>query len=74
MFLFQGHEAPSDVQPWLLEKSGMRTNHGQVIPYISSDLQQHQRIYETLTRVYAELFEWVRALVGVLIISQKKIR
>ncbi|KAG2336765.1 hypothetical protein BDR05DRAFT_896288 [Suillus weaverae] len=57
-----GHEAPSDVQPWLLEKEGMRTNHGQVIPYISKDLQHHRRIYGTITRVYVELFEWVRRL------------
>ncbi|KAG1779858.1 hypothetical protein EV702DRAFT_934861, partial [Suillus placidus] len=57
-----GHEAPSDIQPWLLEKEGLRTNHGQVIPYISNDLQQHRRIYGTIGRVYAELFEWVRHL------------
>ncbi|KAJ8589434.1 hypothetical protein M405DRAFT_717023, partial [Rhizopogon salebrosus TDB-379] len=57
-----GHDAPTEVQPWLLEKEGMRTNHGQVIPYISRDLQQHRRIYDTISRVYAELFEWVRGL------------
>jgi hypothetical protein len=43
----------------------MRTNHGQIIPYISKDLQEHQRIYGTVSRVYAELFEWVRQMVGV---------
>jgi hypothetical protein len=62
--IYQGHDAPTEVQPWLLEKEGMRTNHGQVIPYISRDLQQHRRIYDTISRVYAELFEWVRGLVS----------
>ncbi|KAJ8580065.1 hypothetical protein M405DRAFT_891923 [Rhizopogon salebrosus TDB-379] len=57
-----GHDAPTEVQPWLLEKEGMQTNHGQVIPYISWDLQQHQHIYNTISRVYEELFEWVRGL------------
>ncbi|KAG1837056.1 hypothetical protein DFJ58DRAFT_846661 [Suillus subalutaceus] len=51
-----------DVQPWLLEKEGMRTNHGQVIPYISQDLQQHRLVYGTISKVYGELFEWVRQL------------
>ncbi|KAJ8579246.1 hypothetical protein M405DRAFT_870521 [Rhizopogon salebrosus TDB-379] len=40
----------------------MRTNHGQIIPYISKDLQEHQCIYGTVSRVYAELFEWVRQM------------
>jgi hypothetical protein len=66
LVIYQGHEAPKDVQPWLLEKEGKRTNHGQVIPYISLDLQQHQRIYGTISRVYADLFEWVHKLVGYL--------
>ncbi|KAG1739163.1 uncharacterized protein EDB91DRAFT_1237596 [Suillus paluster] len=57
-----GNEAPKEVQPWLLEKEGMRTNHQQVILYISKDLREHQRIYSTISRVYAELFEWVRKL------------
>ncbi|KAG0705936.1 hypothetical protein DFH29DRAFT_764196, partial [Suillus ampliporus] len=38
------------------------TNHGQVIPYISQDLQQHRRTYGTISKVYGELFEWVRQL------------
>ena len=59
----QGIEAPIDVQPWLLEKEGMCTNHGQIIPYISKDLQDHQQIYGTIARVYADLFEWVRQMV-----------
>jgi hypothetical protein len=59
----QGIEAPVDVQPWLLEKEGMRTNHGQIIPYISKDLQDHRQIYSTIARVYADLFEWVRQMV-----------
>ncbi|KAG1854925.1 hypothetical protein DFJ58DRAFT_727663 [Suillus subalutaceus] len=50
-----------DVQPWLLEKEGMRTNHGQVIPYISQDLQQHRLVYGTISKVYGELFEWAKA-------------
>lgn len=57
-----GREAPSDVQPWLLEKDGARTNYGQMVPYVSKDLKRHQLIYGTITRVYAELFEWVRTL------------
>lgn len=61
--MHQGNEAPKEVQPWLLEKEGMRTNYQQVIPYISKDLREHQHIYSTISRVYAELFEWVRKLV-----------
>ncbi|KAG1816433.1 uncharacterized protein BJ212DRAFT_1271479, partial [Suillus subaureus] len=57
-----GNEAPKEVQLWLLEKEGMRTNHQQVIPYISKDLHEHQCIYSTISHVYAELFEWVRKL------------
>ncbi|KAG1879954.1 uncharacterized protein F5891DRAFT_921684, partial [Suillus fuscotomentosus] len=57
-----GHKAPTNVQPWLLEKEGMRTNHSQVIPYLSKDLHQHRRIYHTISKLYEELFEWVRKL------------
>jgi hypothetical protein len=53
----QGIEAPIDVRPWLLEKEGMRINHGHIISYISKDLQDHQQIYGTIARVYADLFE-----------------
>ncbi|KAG2158724.1 uncharacterized protein EDB93DRAFT_1245956 [Suillus bovinus] len=55
----KGNEAPKEVQPWLLEKEGMRTNYQQVIPYISKDLRKHQHIYSTISHVYAELFEWM---------------
>ncbi|KAG1832788.1 hypothetical protein EV424DRAFT_1293839, partial [Suillus variegatus] len=60
--LYGGLNAPTDIQPWLLEKEGIHTNHGQVIPYISQDLQQHRCIYGTISKVYGELFEWVRQL------------
>ena len=29
------------------------------------DLQQHRRIYDMISRVYGELFEWVRRLVSI---------
>ncbi|KAG0698642.1 hypothetical protein DFH29DRAFT_810112, partial [Suillus ampliporus] len=54
-----GHEAPTDVQPWVLEKEGMHTNHSQVIPYLSKDLHQHHHIYGTISKLYEELFEWM---------------
>ncbi|KAG2110804.1 uncharacterized protein F5147DRAFT_772077 [Suillus discolor] len=57
-----GNEAPKEVQLWLLEKEAICTNHQQVIPYISKDLCEHQHIYSTISRVYAELFEWVQNL------------
>ncbi|OAX31363.1 hypothetical protein K503DRAFT_671843, partial [Rhizopogon vinicolor AM-OR11-026] len=65
----RGYEAPKDVQPWLLEKEGKRTNHGQMIPYISQDLQQHQRIYETISRIETYLkedFEMLMEIASVL--------
>ncbi|KAG1737843.1 uncharacterized protein EDB91DRAFT_1054817, partial [Suillus paluster] len=58
----KGHEAPTDIQPWALEKEGMRTNHSQVIPYLSKDLHEHRHIYGTISKLYEELFEWVRKL------------
>ncbi|KAG2134044.1 uncharacterized protein EDB93DRAFT_1242740 [Suillus bovinus] len=57
-----GLNTPTDIQLWLLEKEGMCTNHGQVIPYISQDLQQHRLIYGTISKVYGELFEWIKQL------------
>lgn len=63
LIMKQGLAAPRDVQPWVLEKEGMRTNHSQVIPYLSKDLYQHRRIYGSMSKLYEDLFEWVRKLV-----------
>ncbi|KAG1744090.1 uncharacterized protein EDB91DRAFT_1029250, partial [Suillus paluster] len=59
LIMKQGHKAPTDVQPWALEKEGMCTNHSQVIPYLSKDLHEHHHIYGTISKLYEELFEWM---------------
>ncbi|KAG1809594.1 uncharacterized protein BJ212DRAFT_1279243 [Suillus subaureus] len=56
---YNRHCTKANVQPWLLEKAGMHTNHGQVIPYISLDLQQHQRIYVPVFSLMKILPRWI---------------
>lgn len=36
-----------------------RTNHAQMIPYISRDMKTHQDIYNALKGALADLFAWL---------------
>ncbi|KAG1846829.1 hypothetical protein DFJ58DRAFT_843408 [Suillus subalutaceus] len=51
-----GLNAPTDVQPWLLEKEGMRTNHGQV----------YGELFEWMENYLQEEFEMLMEVASVL--------
>ncbi|KAH9910583.1 uncharacterized protein B0H18DRAFT_963097 [Fomitopsis serialis] len=56
----QGHSAPADIPPALLSRAGcMRTNHGQFVPYVSKDMEDHQAIYQSLKNIFADVFSWI---------------
>ncbi|KAG2335730.1 hypothetical protein BDR05DRAFT_953861 [Suillus weaverae] len=44
----EGHDAPSDVQPWLLEKDSMRTNHGQMETYLQEEFEMLMEVASVL--------------------------
>ncbi|KAH9910449.1 uncharacterized protein B0H18DRAFT_836661, partial [Fomitopsis serialis] len=55
-----GHSAPADIPPALLSRAGcMRTNHGQFVPYVSKDMEDHQAIYQSLKNIFADVFSWI---------------
>ncbi|KIJ12218.1 hypothetical protein PAXINDRAFT_83281 [Paxillus involutus ATCC 200175] len=57
----QGDDAPDDVQACFLEKEGCsRTNHAQIVPYISAELRDHEELYQHVIKTFKALFEWVR--------------
>ncbi|KAH9924497.1 uncharacterized protein B0H18DRAFT_847061, partial [Fomitopsis serialis] len=56
----QGHAAPADIPPSLLSRAGCtRTNHGQFLPYMSRDMEDHQAIYQSLKSVFADVFGFI---------------
>ena len=36
-----------------------RTNHSQMIPYLSQDAGKHKAVYDNVKTVLADLFEWL---------------
>ncbi|EGO02698.1 hypothetical protein SERLA73DRAFT_150340 [Serpula lacrymans var. lacrymans S7.3] len=45
----KGHEAPSDISPSMLDRVGcVHTNHSQMIPYISKDIKDNQKIFQSV--------------------------
>ncbi|KIO05430.1 hypothetical protein M404DRAFT_15392 [Pisolithus tinctorius Marx 270] len=58
----RGTQAPSDVHPAYLERADCsRTNHSQFLPYPSTQMGDHQEMYQRFTVVFDEVFEWIRA-------------
>ncbi|KAH9917570.1 uncharacterized protein B0H18DRAFT_883715, partial [Fomitopsis serialis] len=56
----QGHSAPADIPPALLSRAGCtQTNHGQFLPYMSRDMEDHQTVYQSLKSVFADVFGWI---------------
>ncbi|EPS93099.1 hypothetical protein FOMPIDRAFT_1085773, partial [Fomitopsis schrenkii] len=56
----QGHDAPQDTLPRMMKRTGLsRTNHGQLIPYTSSDIANNAQIYDSLKRVLNDVFAWL---------------
>jgi hypothetical protein len=43
-----------------------RTNHSQMVPYLSQDAGEHKAVYDKVKTVLADLFEWLRQWVGIL--------
>jgi hypothetical protein len=43
-----------------------RTNHSQMIPYLSQDAGKHKAVYDNVKTVLADLFEWLRQWVSTL--------
>ncbi|KAH9911107.1 uncharacterized protein B0H18DRAFT_864387, partial [Fomitopsis serialis] len=53
----KGHDAPSDVPPQMMSKSGRsRTNYRQMIPYPSTSLSP---IYQAMERILGDVFSWI---------------
>ncbi|KAH9916438.1 uncharacterized protein B0H18DRAFT_1124234 [Fomitopsis serialis] len=56
----KGHDAPSDVPPQMMSKSGRsRTNYRQMIPYPSKDMAVHEPIYQAMERILGDVFSWM---------------
>jgi hypothetical protein len=53
----------------MLEKDGLRFNYSQLVPYVSRETLNNQSLYETLSMVFADLFEWVKEHVGTLTVK-----
>jgi hypothetical protein len=41
-----------------------RTNHSQMIPYLSQEAGKYKAVYDKVKTVLADLFEWLRQWVG----------
>lgn len=56
----QGHDAPVDVQPAMLKRSGCsRTNYNQFIPYTSKDVTDHSAVYQSVKTILRDVFIWL---------------
>lgn len=67
----KGHDAPVDTPPLMLAKEGAsRTNHSQFMPYKSSDSRIYNEVYENLTTVMGEVFEWIEQMVCIIIVKE----
>lgn len=56
----QGHDAPSNVQPAMLRRSGRsRTNHNQFVPYMSKDVTEHATTYQLVKDILRDVFDWL---------------
>jgi hypothetical protein len=53
----------------MLERDGLRFNYSQLVPYISREMLNNQPLYERLSTVFADLFEWVKEHVGTLTVK-----
>lgn len=51
----------------MLEKEGIWFNYSQLVPYISSEMLKNQPLYEAVSAVFADLFEWIKEHVSVII-------
>ena len=58
--ILQGHAAPRNVQPIMLNRSGRtRTNHSQFIPYMSKDVTDHAPVYHAAKKLLHDVFDWL---------------
>lgn len=56
----QGKNAPTDVQPFMLERTDCsRTNYSQVKPTVSRELVNNEALYHVLTAQFSDLFDWI---------------
>ncbi|EGN91723.1 hypothetical protein SERLA73DRAFT_80184 [Serpula lacrymans var. lacrymans S7.3] len=53
----KGYEAPSDIPPSMLDRVGcVHTNHSQMIPSISKDVKDNQKMFQSLKIIFKELY------------------
>lgn len=58
---------PKDLHPLMMEREDVsRTNHSQMVPYLSQDAGKYKAVYDKVKTVLADLFEWLRQWVGTL--------
>ncbi|KAI9058422.1 hypothetical protein FKP32DRAFT_1680827 [Trametes sanguinea] len=56
----QGHNVPRDLHPMTLKQSvKSRTNHHQMMPYLSKELILNQEVYNNLCDAFEDLFIWL---------------
>ncbi|KAF8549577.1 hypothetical protein OG21DRAFT_1387229, partial [Imleria badia] len=56
----QGKGAPTDVHPHELHvKGAQRTNISQLLPYQSSEQDNHEHLYQNLKIAFEDAFEWI---------------
>jgi hypothetical protein len=56
----------------MLEKDDVRFNYSQLVPYISSETLKNQALYEAVSAVFADLFDWIKEHVSVIIFRRKR--
>ena len=55
----QGTGAPSDTHPYELRLGNTRTNAWQLLPYMSTDMEEYAQIFDHLILAFREVFLWI---------------
>ena len=55
----QGTGAPSDTHPYKLHLGNTRTNAWQLLPYMSTDMEEYAQIFDHLILAFCEVFLWI---------------
>ncbi|KAG1884557.1 hypothetical protein F4604DRAFT_1574409, partial [Suillus subluteus] len=56
----RGDTAPINIHPYMMERSGVQTNHSQFTPYISVETALNQDLYELVKVIFGDLFQWIQ--------------
>ncbi|KAI0055056.1 hypothetical protein BV25DRAFT_1816167 [Artomyces pyxidatus] len=61
----QANNAPTDISPLELENiNASRTNHSQLVPYVSKEMRDEEELYQLVKALFREVFEWINTMVA----------